>query len=93
MVYSVCGASAWVIGVAQCGPETCAAVCLAVLILYAVEVLGEHVVPPCWLACQDFLSLETSVQRWVSGLILIHSQDTAGTYSRVSQYRCCLCLP
>ena len=85
MVYSLCGASACVVGVAQCRPQACAALCLAVLILHSVQVLWERVVPAHWLACQDFLSLETSVQTWVSGLILgrtlgSHSIDVAFIY-------------
>lgn len=43
-----------------------------VVILYSEEVLWKPVVPPCWLTCQESLSLETRVQ---TGLILMCSQD------------------
>lgn len=43
-----------------------------VVILYSEAVLWKPVVPPCWLTCQESLSLETRVQ---TGLILMCSQD------------------
>lgn len=51
---------------------------ITVLILHSEEVLWKPVVPPCWLTCQNSLSLETRVQ---TGLILICSQDIGGISS------------
>lgn len=81
MLCFLCEAQACVVDVVQWKPQAtqcCVWGCDHSLILHSEEVLWKPVVLPCWLMCQNSLSLETRVQ---TGLILTFSEDIDGISS------------